>query len=68
MIGEIDIFGVLFPPLVVWVGVALPLSAALRQLFMWIGLYRFVWHRPLFDFAILILLTGLVSLVINHFF
>lgn len=62
MIGEINIFGVLFPPLLVWVGVALILSTLLRRVLNAAGFYRFVWHRPLFDLALLTILTGLVSL------
>ncbi len=68
MIGEIDIFGVLFPPLLVWVGVALVLSMLLRRALAGAGLYRFIWHRPLFDFSLLVILTGLVSLVMTRFF
>jgi hypothetical protein len=65
MIGEVNLFGVLFPPLLVWVGVALVLSTVLRLALSAAGLYRFVWHRPLFDLSLLIILTGLVSLAGN---
>lgn len=68
MTGEVDLFGVLLPPLLVGLALALPLSAVLRRLLAWAGLYRFVWHRPLFDFCLLVLLTGLVSLVMNRYF
>jgi hypothetical protein len=68
MIGEIDICGVLFPPLLVWLGIALILSAALRRALAGAGLYRFVWHRPLFDLSLLVILTGLVSLAMTRLF
>ena len=58
MIGEIDLDGVFIPPLLVWVGAALPLTAVLRRLLRWFGLYRLVWHRPLFDFALLVIVVG----------
>jgi len=61
MTGEVDVFGVLFPPLLVWVGIALVISAALRWVLARAGVYRFVWHRPLFDLCLLIILTGAVS-------
>jgi hypothetical protein len=61
MIGEIDLFGVFLPPLLVWLGIALLLSTALRAVLHRSGLYRYVWHRPLFDLALLIILTGAVS-------
>jgi hypothetical protein len=60
MIGELDLYGVFVPPLLVWTGVALPLTAILRRLLRWIGFYRFVWHRPLFDFALLVIVLGAV--------
>ncbi len=68
MIGEIDIYGVLFPPLLVWLALALVLSALLRRLLAGAGLYRFVWHRPLFDLSLLVILTGLISLAMTRFF
>jgi hypothetical protein len=63
MTGEIDIYGVFVPPLLVWVGVALPLTAALRRLLRWLGFYRLVWHRPLFDLALLVIVLGAVVAV-----
>jgi len=65
MIGEIDLFGVLLPPLLAWLGMALLISAALRRALARLGLYRFVWHRPLFDFLLLVILTGAVSCLMN---
>jgi hypothetical protein len=62
VIGEINIYGVLLPPLLVWLGVALVLAAGLRFVLNKAGFYRFVWHRPLFDISLLVILTGLVSL------
>jgi len=58
MIGEIDVYGVFVPPLLIWVGAALPLTAVLRRLLRWFGFYRFVWHWPLFDFALLVIVLG----------
>jgi hypothetical protein len=60
MIGEIDVYGVFVPPLLVWVVVALPLTAVVRRLLRWLGFYRLVWHRPLFDFALLVIVLGAV--------
>ena len=68
MIGEIDLYGVLMPPLLVWLGIALLLSTLLRSGLKRLGLYRFVWHRPLFDLALLVILLGCVSLAMNRFF
>ena len=68
MIGEIDLFGVFLPPLLVWLGIGLLLSAALRAAFTRLGFYRYVWPRPLFDLALLIILTGAVSYTAAHLF
>jgi hypothetical protein len=65
MTGEIDIYGVLFPPLLVWLGLALILSAGVRFALTRFRLYRFIWHRPLFDLAILVILTGCVAALLN---
>jgi uncharacterized protein DUF1656 len=63
MMGEIDLYGVFVPSLLLLVGAALPLTAGLRRLLRWSGFYRFVWHRPLFDLALLVIvLGGLVAL------
>ena len=63
MIGEIDIYGVFIPPLLVWVCAALPLTAVLRRLLRWLGVYRLVWHPPLVRLALFVcLFSGLVLL------
>jgi len=68
MIGEIDLYGVLLPPLLVWLGVALVLATFARMLLTRVGFYRLVWHRPLFDLALLVILIGCVSVFANRFF
>jgi hypothetical protein len=68
MIGEIDIYGVLFPPLLIWLGLAYLAAVLIRNGVVWLGVYRYVWHRPLFDLAVLIILVGAVSALANHFF
>ena len=63
MMGELDIYGVFLPtPLLLMIAtfvVSLPVRRGLRAA----GLYRFVWHPPLFDLALyVILLGGVVAL------
>jgi hypothetical protein len=65
-IGEVDIFGILFPPLLIWLGIAVLANAGFRWLLNRLGLYRFVWHRPLFDLALLVILLGGVSLLAEN--
>lgn len=68
MIGEVNLFGVLLPPLLVALGLALLVSTALRWGITRAGLYRFIWHRALFDLALLVILTGGVNYLMNRFF
>ena len=60
MTGEIDAYGVFIPTLLVWVGATLPLTAGIRRMLRRFGFYRLVWHRPLFDFALLVMVLGIV--------
>ena len=61
MIGEIDIYGVYFPVFVVFAAIAFLLQLVIRRLLDACGFYRFVWHRPLFDLAIFVILLGVVT-------
>jgi hypothetical protein len=68
MIGEIDIYGVLFPPLLIWLGLAYLAAVLVRFGFTRLHVYRYVWHRPLFDLAILLILLGGISFAANRLF
>ena len=61
MIRDVNLYGVFLPPLLVWAVAALPLAALLRRMLASRGLYRFVWHRPLFDLALLVIVLGVVA-------
>jgi hypothetical protein len=65
MIGDVDLHGVLVAPLLVWILIAYVLSVPIRKLLDRSGFYRLVWHRSLFDVALLVILTGTVSDGIN---
>ncbi len=66
MIREMNIYGMFVSPMLVWSVVALAIVAVLRRLMAWSGMYRFVWHRPLFDFALLVIVLGGVVAVALH--
>ena len=60
---ELDLFGVMVPSLMLWAILAYGLAVILRKLLGCAGLYRLIWHRSLFDFALYVcLLGGLVYL------
>jgi Protein of unknown function (DUF1656) len=63
MIGEIDIYGVFIPILLVWGVIALMVTAVLRRLLARIGFYRLVWHRPLVDLSLLIIVMAAVAAI-----
>ena len=63
MIGEIDIFGVFVPAVLVLMLIAYLINLALRTVLARAGFYRFVWHRSIFDLGIYVLVLGLVVVV-----
>ncbi|MDE1179775.1 DUF1656 domain-containing protein [Paraburkholderia sp.] len=67
MIGEIDIFGVFVPAVLVLMLVAYLINIAVRAVLGRVGLYRFVWHRSIFDLGIYVLVLGLVVVVSHRF-
>jgi len=58
MIHEINIYGVLVSPMLAWTLAALAATGLLRMMLARLGLYRFVWHKPLFDLALLVIVLG----------
>jgi hypothetical protein len=61
MIKEINILGVYLPPLIGYLAGAALAWYALRYVLGRFGLYRYVWHPPLFNGALyVILLSGFV--------
>jgi len=63
MIGEFDLGGVFIPSAVVWAMVAIVVSLFVRRLLVIVGVYRLVWHRGLFDLALLAILWGAVTAI-----
>jgi hypothetical protein len=54
----VEVVGFYLPPLMFWAGGAIIPFVILRWVLERFGLYRFVWHRPLFNLAIYVLLMG----------
>ncbi|WGF88671.1 DUF1656 domain-containing protein [Marinivivus vitaminiproducens] len=58
---EIDFGGLFLTPALAWSLLALLVLVALRRLLARAGFYRFVWHPPLVDCALfVILLSGMI--------
>jgi len=65
-VGEIDLYGVFVSGLLVWAVVAYGLTTVLVRLFAWLKLYRLVWHRALFDFAVYVIVWGGVAMLASR--
>ncbi|MEK1873482.1 MAG: DUF1656 domain-containing protein [Rhizobium altiplani] len=62
---DIDIYGVFLPTLGAIAFAAYLLNAILRRALAYVGFYRLVWHRPLFDTAMYFCLLGVIALSLN---
>lgn len=54
----ISFFGFYLPPLLLWAALALIPYVVVRWGLGCAGAYRFVWHRPLFNLALYVLILG----------
>ncbi|MCW3475558.1 DUF1656 domain-containing protein [Limobrevibacterium gyesilva] len=64
MIREVDLYGIFVSPLLLWMVAALLVCGAVRRGLGALGFYRFVWHRPLFDLALLVIVLGAIVALI----
>jgi hypothetical protein len=54
---NVEFVGFYLPPLVPWLVGAIPPFLVFRWLLARLGLYRFVWHRSLFNLSLYVLLV-----------
>jgi GH15 family glucan-1,4-alpha-glucosidase len=66
MNGEINILGAFVPALLIYAALAFGLKEIVCRLLLRLGAYQFVWHRPLFDSALFVLLLGGVVLAAHR--
>jgi hypothetical protein len=57
-LNDIDVFGFYVPSIAAWALLALVPFLVLRWLLGISGLYRFIWHRALFNLALYLLLVS----------
>lgn len=57
MIPDFDLFGVMVSPLLFCLLLAFGARLVLSKILSVIGLYRWVWHRSLFDLSLYIVLV-----------
>ncbi|MFX4086873.1 MULTISPECIES: DUF1656 domain-containing protein [Sphingobium] len=65
MIGEIDVAGIFFSPLLLCIVIGFAARLLASRLLEIAGFYRFVWQRPLFDTALFLILTGGAFIVLH---
>jgi protein AaeX len=58
MIGEVSLFGVYVPPLLLLMLPALVVSRVLGVVLARTGFYRLVWHPALFDLSLFVIVLG----------
>ena len=67
MIGEIDILGVFVPAVLVLMFIAYLVNLVIRNVLARIGVYRFIWHRSIFDLGIYVFVLAAVIVVSHRF-
>jgi H+/Cl- antiporter ClcA len=68
MTAELNIQGIYVPALLVLGILAGLIGMAVQRLFMVLGVYRWVWHRSLFDFALMLIICWLLVSALFHGF
>lgn len=63
MLKEVDICGVFVAPFAAYLFAALLVFIPLRILFDRHAIQRRVWHRPLFDIAVFVIILSLIGLM-----
>jgi hypothetical protein len=65
VIGEINIYGFYIPWGCVMFFAAIGLAKLVSKGLARFGLYRYIWHPALFDFALVVIMMGLLFLVFS---
>jgi hypothetical protein len=68
MIGEVSLYGLYVPPLLLVAVLALVVSRVLNLFLARLGFYRLVWHPALFDFSLFIVVMGSLSFFASNWF
>ncbi|NDU85205.1 MAG: DUF1656 domain-containing protein [Ferrovum sp.] len=66
MTAELNIQGIYVPALLVLGILAGLLGMALQRLLMMLGIYRWVWHRSLFDLAFMLIIGVMLVNTLFH--
>ena len=61
MIGEVSIYGLYVPPLLLLTLAALAVARLFSLVLAKTGFYRLVWHPALFDFSLFVIVLGALT-------
>ena len=61
MIGEVSIYGLYVPPLLLIALAALVVARLFSLVLVKTGFYRLVWHPALFDFSLFVIVLGALT-------
>jgi hypothetical protein len=61
MIGEISLYGVYVPPLLLLALLSLAIARVLNRVLARLGVYRLVWHPALFDLSLFVIVLCSLS-------
>lgn len=65
MRGDLDIYGLYVPELLLCAVLALVARTLLSRLLVRVGVYRMLWHPPLADFALFVICLGGISFLLH---
>ena len=68
MIGEVSLYGIYVPPLLLLALLALVVSRLFNRMLARTGFYRHVWHPALFDFSLFIIVLGSLAFLVPKLF
>jgi hypothetical protein len=68
MIGEVSLFGLYMPPLLLLMLPALLVSRVLARVLARVGFYRLVWHPALFDISLFVIVLGSLAFLASNWF
>jgi hypothetical protein len=66
MIGEVSIYGLFLPPLLLLALAALVATRLLKMVLARTRYYRVVWHPALFDFSLFIVVLGALTFLTRN--
>ena len=68
MIGEVSLYGLYFPPLLLLALLAYGISRLCNKLLARTGFYKHVWHPALFDFSLFVIVLGSLVFIGSNWF